>query len=68
MQGVSSMLDRWSKVLFRRPLAVLLAGVALTLAAGAYGAGGFGSLSQGGFDDPGSESSQALEREREALG
>ncbi|MGH3348653.1 MAG: MMPL family transporter [Nocardioides sp.] len=68
MKGVSSMLDRWSKVLVRRPLAVLLAGVALTLAAGAYGAGVFGSLSQGGFDDPGSESSQALEREREALG
>ncbi len=62
------MLDRWSKVLVRRPLVVLLVGVALTLAAGAYGAGVFGSLSQGGFDDPGSESSQALQREREALG
>ena len=62
------MLDRWSKVLVRRPLAVLLVGVALTLGAGAYGAGVFGSLSQGGFDDPGSESSQTLQREREALG
>ena len=62
------MLDRWSKVLVRRPLVVLLAGVALTLAAGAYGAGVFGSLSQGGFDDPGSESSQALQLERDALG
>ena len=62
------MLDRWSRILVRRPLAVLLAGLALALAAGAYGAGVFGSLSQGGFDDPDSESSQALAREREALG
>ncbi len=68
MKGVSRMLDRWSKVLVRRPLVVLLAGVALTLAAGAYGAGVFGSLSQGGFDDPGSESSQALRLERDELG
>ncbi len=68
MKGVSQMLDRWSKVLVRRPLVVLLAGVALTLAAGAYGAGVFGSLSQGGFDDPGSESSQALQVERDELG
>ena len=59
------MLDRWSEVLVRRPLVVLLAGVALTLAAGAYGAGVFGSLSQGGFDDPGSESAQALRLERD---
>ncbi len=62
------MLDRWSRVLVRRPLAVLLAGFALTLAAGAYGAGVFGSLSQGGFDDPDSESAQALVRERETVG
>ncbi len=62
------MLARWSKLLVARPLAVLLAGLALTIAAGAYGAGVFGSLSQGGFDDPDSESSQALEREREKLG
>jgi uncharacterized membrane protein YdfJ with MMPL/SSD domain len=68
MKGVSRMLDRWSKVLVRRPLVVLLVGVALTLAAGAYGAGVFGSLSQGGFDDPGSESSQALRLERDELG
>ena len=62
------MLDRWSKVLVRRPLVVLLVGMALTLAAGAYGAGVFGSLSQGGFDDPGSESSEALQLERDELG
>ncbi len=62
------MLDRWSRILNRRPLAVLLAGLVLTLAAGAYGAGVFDSLSQGGFDDPSSESSAALDREREALG
>jgi len=62
------MLDRWSRLLVRRPLAVVLAGLALALAAGAYGAGVFGSLSQGGFDDPDSEASQALERERETVG
>ena len=61
MKGVIPMLDRWSRLLVRRPLAVLLAGLALALAAGAYGAGVFGSLSQGGFDDPESESAQALE-------
>ena len=62
------MLDRWTRVLVRRPLAVLLAGLALALAAGAYGAGVFGSLSQGGFDDPDSESAQSMERQRDALG
>ena len=62
------MLDRWSGFLVRRPLAVVLAGLALALAAGAYGAGVFGSLSQGGFDDPDSEASQALAREQDALG
>ncbi|HEX6150304.1 MMPL family transporter, partial [Nocardioides sp.] len=62
------MLDRWSRVVVLRPLAVLLAGLALTIAAGAYGAGVFGSLSQGGFEDPDSESSQALQRERDELG
>ena len=62
------MLDRWSGLLVRRPLAVLLAGLALALAAGAYGAGVFGSLSQGGFADPESESAQALSREQETVG
>ncbi len=62
------MLDRWSRILVRRPLAVLLAGIVLALGAGAYGAGVFDSLSQGGFDDPDSESSQALTRQRDALG
>ena len=62
------MLDRWSRLLVRRPLAVLLAGLALALAAGAYGAGVFGSLSQGGFADPESESAMALSREQETVG
>ena len=38
------MLDRWSRFLVRRPLAVLLAGLVLAIAAGAYGGGVFGSL------------------------
>nr|WP_179519342.1 MMPL family transporter [Nocardioides perillae] len=38
------------------------------MAAGAYGAGVFDSLSQGGFDDPASESARELARERELFG
>ena len=43
------MIDRWGAFVARRSLAVLLAGLALTLAAAAYGTGVFDSLSQGGF-------------------
>ena len=51
----------------RRALAVLLIGVLLTLGAGAFGAGVFDSLSQGGFDDASSESARELDAEREAF-
>ncbi len=47
---------------------MLLAGVALVLAAGAYGSGVFDSLSQGGFDDPDSEASRELALERDTFG
>ncbi len=62
------MLDRWGRIIADRARLVLLVGVALTLAAAAYGFGVFGSLSGGGFDDPGSESYAELAAEREAFG
>ncbi|RYU15282.1 MMPL family transporter [Nocardioides iriomotensis] len=40
----------------------------LVAAAAAYGLGVFGQLSDGGFDDPASESSRALAAEREVFG
>lgn len=62
------MIERWGALVARRGLAVLLAGIALAIAAGAYGAGVFDSLSQGGFDDPGTESYRELAAERDAFG
>jgi RND superfamily putative drug exporter len=62
------MMERWGAFVARRAWAVLLAGIAVVVAAGVYGAGVFDSLSQGGFDDPDSESSQALAIERETFG
>ena len=63
-----TMIDRWGAFVGRRALAVLLLGVLLTLGAGAFGAGVFDSLSQGGFDDRDSESARELDAEREAFG
>jgi RND superfamily putative drug exporter len=62
------MMERWGTFLARRAWAVLLAGIAVVVAAGVYGAGVFDALSQGGFDDPDSESSRALAVERETFG
>ena len=62
------MLDRWGAFVARRARTVLVVGLLLVAAAGAYGAGVFGSLSQGGFDDPGSEGSRQVEVEREIFG
>ena len=62
------MIDRWGALVGRRALAVLLVGVLLTLGAGAFGAGVFDSLSQGGFDDRSSESARELDAERETFG
>jgi trehalose monomycolate/heme transporter len=47
---------------------VLVAGVLLVLGAGAYGSGVFDSLSQGGFDDRGSEAARELDAERDTFG
>jgi len=62
------MIDRWGGFVGRRALAVLLAGLAVVLASGAFGASVFDHLSQGGFDDPDSESAVELDREREVFG
>ena len=62
------MIDRWARLVARRARAVLVVGLLATVLAGVYGAGVFGSLSQGGFDDPDSESARALALEQETFG
>ena len=62
------MMERWGAFVARRALAILLAGVALVIGAGAYGFGVFDHLAQGGFDDPDSESARELTLERETFG
>ena len=62
------MIERWGGFVARRAVVVLLAGILLTLAAGAYGTGVFDSLSQGGFDDRGSESARELAAEQDTFG
>ena len=62
------MMQRWGAFVARRALAILLAGLALVIAAGAYGFGVFDHLAQGGFDDPDSEAAQELALEREIFG
>lgn len=62
------MIERWGAFVARRPLAVLLAGLAVAVAAGAYGFGVFDSLSQGGFDDKDSESARELALEQDTFG
>ncbi|MGB0098718.1 MAG: MMPL family transporter [Nocardioides sp.] len=62
------MIERWGAFVARRARLVLLTGIAVVLAAAAYGVGVFDSLSEGGFDDPGSEAYRELAAEREAFG
>ena len=62
------MFHRWSEVLVRRSRTVLAVGVLATILAGVFGLGFFDKLGQGGFDDPDSEASTELAREREAFG
>ena len=62
------MMERWGAFVARRALAVLLAGLAVAVAAGAYGFGVFDHLSQGGFDDKNSESARELQSERDIFG
>ena len=62
------MIERWGAFVARRALAVLLVGLFVAVAAGAYGFGVFDHLSQGGFDDRSSESSRELQAERDIFG
>jgi trehalose monomycolate/heme transporter len=62
------MLDRWGGFVARRAVLVLVAAILVTIGAAAYGSGVFDSLSQGGFDDPASESARELDAERDTFG
>lgn len=61
-------MTRWGSFVARRPVVVLLATLALTILAGAYGSGVFGSLSNGGFEDADTDSAKELVVERELFG
>ncbi len=62
------MIERWAGVVARRARRVLIIGVLVTIGAATYGLGVFDSLSQGGFDDPNTESSRELRLEQETFG
>ncbi len=61
------MIQRWGTFVARRATAVLVTGVALLVVTIGYGVGVFGSLSNGGFDDPASESARELKAEQAAF-
>ena len=57
------MMQTWGRFVARRAWAVLIAGLALVVAAAVFGLGVFDSLSDGGFDDPASDSARSLVKE-----
>jgi len=57
------MMQTWGAMVARRAWTVLVAGLVLVVAAAIFGLGVFASLSNGGFDNPASESSRSLARE-----
>jgi trehalose monomycolate/heme transporter len=57
------MMRTWGALVARRAWTVLAVGLALAVAAAVFGLGVFGSLGNGGFEDPASESARALARE-----
>ena len=61
-------MDRWGRWVARRRWAVLIAGLLATVLAGITGLGVFGSLSDGGFEDPESESARATALVTETFG
>ena len=61
------MMQRWGGLVARRARTVLTAGLVLVAAAAVFGLGVFGSLSNGGFDDPASESARSLVAEHAAF-
>jgi len=58
------MMQNWGRLVARRAGAVLIGGLLLVALAAGFGVGVFGSLSDGGFADPASESARALAREQ----
>jgi trehalose monomycolate/heme transporter len=58
-----TMMQTWGRYLARRAWAVLIGGMALVAAAAVFGLGVFGSLSNGGFEDPASQSARSLAAE-----
>jgi RND superfamily putative drug exporter len=62
------MVQRWGAVVAGRAWYVLLASVAVVVAAGVFGLGVFGTLSNGGFEDPDSESARELALEQATFG
>jgi RND superfamily putative drug exporter len=61
-------MERWGRLVARRRRAVLVAGLLITIVAAGWGLGVFGSLSDGGFEDPASESARADAAVVEAFG
>src|ERR1035437_6458520 len=62
-KGVAPMMQRWGRFVARRSWTVLVAGLLLVVAAAVSGLGVFGNLSNGGYDDPASESARSLVKE-----
>ncbi|MBL7523217.1 MMPL family transporter, partial [Frankia sp. CNm7] len=62
------MFERLGRTVFRRRWWVIGLAGAFFVFGGVWGTQVFGALTTSGFDDPGSESSRALERAEEALG
>jgi len=57
------MMQNWGRLVAQRAWAVLIGGMVLVAAAAAFGLGVFGSLSNGGFEDPASQSARSLAAE-----
>jgi RND superfamily putative drug exporter len=62
------MFEWWGRAVVRLRWVVLAAGLALVVVGVTWGAGVFGALTSGGFEDPGSESTRAVERITAELG
>lgn len=62
------MLERWGGTVARRRWLIVALSALLIGIGGAWGTGVFGSLANGGFEDPGSESYRATERIEQTVG